>query len=66
MDHEGLDTKEPELKENLPSEQQRYPNSIVDDLYNQLEVWKDDCEFKNIVDHYFKDVVYVLEGEECW
>ena len=32
-------------------EDQVYPYSIVDDLYNQLEVEKDDYEFERIFDH---------------
>ena len=31
------------------------------DLYNQLEVEKDDYELENIVGHYFKYVIFFLE-----
>ena len=54
-DHEGFDNSEPNLEEILPPDDQVYPNSIVDDLYNQLEVEKDNYKCEIIVDHYFKD-----------
>ena len=41
--NEGFDNDEPDLEETIPLEDQGYPNSIVDYLYNQLEVEKDDC-----------------------
>ena len=40
--HEGFYDYEPDLEENLPPEYQGDPNSIVGDLYNQFEVYKDD------------------------
>ena len=48
-------------RQNSP-EDQGYPNYIVDDLYNQLEVDKDDYEFERIVDHYFKDRILFLKA----
>ena len=60
--HEGLDNDEPELDETLPPEKQGDPNSIVDDLYNQLKVEKDDYEFERIVDNYFKDGFFFLKA----
>ena len=41
-EQEGIDNNETYLEETLPLEDQGYPNSIVGDLYNQLEVQKDD------------------------
>ena len=35
-EHEGFDNDEPDLEETIPPEYQGDPNSIVDDLYNQL------------------------------
>ena len=49
--HEGLDKYEPYLKETTPLEERGYPNSIVDYLYNQLEVENYDYESESIVDH---------------
>ena len=60
-EHEGFDDNEPELQEILPPEYQGDPDSIFDDLYNQLEVEKDYYEFKRIVDNYFKDGVLLLK-----
>ena len=62
MEHEGFDHNEPYLEETLPQEDQGYPDSIVDDLYDQL----DDYKFKRILGHYFKDGIFSLEGEVCW
>ena len=42
-------------------EDQGYPNYIVDDLYNQLEVDNDDYEFERIFYHYFKYVLLLLK-----
>ena len=53
-------TKNQRKLQNSP-EYQLYPYSIVDNLYNQLEVDKDDYEFKRIVDHYFKDGILCLK-----
>ena len=53
-EHQGFDNDEPYLEENLPTEDQGDTNSIPDELYNQLEIEKDDYEYKSIVDHYFK------------
>ena len=50
-EHEGFDNDEPDLEETIPPEDQGNPNSIVDDLYNQLEVEKYDYEFKRIFYH---------------
>ena len=54
-------TKNQRKLQNSP-EYQLYPYSIVDDLYNQLEVDKDDYEFERIVDHYFKDRILFLKA----
>ena len=43
-------------------EDQGYTNSILNNLYNQLEVEKDYYEFKSIVDHYFKGRILLLKG----
>ena len=50
-EHVGFDNDEPDLEETLPPEYQEDKNSIVDDLYNHLEVEKDDYEFEMIVGH---------------
>ena len=48
---EVFDNGEPDLEETLPPEYQGYPDSIVYDLYNQLEAEEDNYEFESIVDH---------------
>ena len=50
-EHEGFDRDEPDLKETLTRVGEGYPDSIVDGLYNQLEVEKDCYESESIVDH---------------
>ena len=50
-EHDGLDNDEPHLEENLAPEDQGYPNCVIDELYNQLEVKKNDYEFESIVDN---------------
>ena len=59
--HKVFDNYQPDLKETIPPEEQGDPNSIVGDLYNQLEVEKDDYEFERIFDHYFNDGILFLK-----
>ena len=41
-EHKGIGDYEPDIKETIPLQDQVYPHSIFDDLYNQLELDKDD------------------------
>ena len=49
------------MEEILTSESQGYLNSIIEDLYNQLEIEEDNYDFGKIIDHYFKNGVTFLK-----
>ena len=59
---EGPENEEPHLKETFPTEVWVNTNSIVNYLYNKLEVEEDDSEFKTIVNNYFKYGILLLKA----
>ena len=60
-ENEGFDKYELYLEETLPLEEQGDLHYIVDNLYNQFEVEKDDYESEIIVGCYLKNVIFFLK-----
>ena len=62
-EHTSFNNYELDLEETLPPQYQGDTSSIVDDLYNKLEVDKYDYELEGIVDHCFKGGILFLKAK---